>query len=55
MIVPTRTSKELICGKTAGVDGTPLDAVVEDKIYYRIFSALKLNIIGYLIVNPSKT
>ena len=28
---------------------------VEDIIYYRIFSALKLNIIGYLIVNPSKT
>ena len=27
----------------------------EDIIYYRIFSALKLNIIGYLIVNPSKT
>ena len=26
---------------------------VEDKIYYRIFSALKLNIIGYLIANPS--
>ena len=57
--IVTGVCKRVLKGHSMGVrciafaEGPKVLLTVEDKIYYRIFSALKLNIIGYLIVNPS--